>query len=159
MFIIGPNITKINPKNIEKQANWPKNIQKVHKLLQKIYWLMWLESVQNRPKNDQNQPKNVENQANWPKNIQKVHKLLQNSYSGQKPWDFPLKPYCWSPNLLGSSCPTADTICTSGAIWYSLCNFDTSLLHFLCQLQQTLNLCHMLTDCVMGTNRTLMIDT
>ena len=25
---IGPKITKIEPKNVENQANWPKNIQK-----------------------------------------------------------------------------------------------------------------------------------
>ena len=66
------------------------------------------------PKNDQNLPKNVENQQNWPKIIQKMRNLQQNSYSGQKPRDFPLKSYCWSQNLLGSSFPASDTICTSG---------------------------------------------
>ena len=47
------------------------------------------------------------------KNIQNVRKLLENSYSGQKPWDLPLKSYCWSPNLLGSSFPASHTISTS----------------------------------------------
>ena len=45
-------------------------------------------------------------------NIQKVCKLLQNSYSRQKPWDFPLKTYCWSPNLLRISFPASNTIST-----------------------------------------------
>ena len=40
-------------------------------------------------------------------------KLLQNFYSGQKPWDFPLKSDCWSQNLLGSSFPASHTISTS----------------------------------------------
>ena len=48
-----------------------------------------------------------------PQNIQKVRKLLQNSYSGQKTRDFPLKSYCWSPILLGSSFPASHTICPS----------------------------------------------
>ena len=89
---------------------------------------MQLENVQNWPKNDQNWPKNVENQANWPKNIQKVRKLLQNSYSGQKPWDFPLKSYCWSPNLLGSSFPASDTISTS--VQWDQCSPDNSASHY-----------------------------
>ena len=61
----------------------------------------------------QNWPKNVENQANWSKNIKKVRRLLQNSYSGQKSSDFPLKSYCWFPNLLGRSFPASHTISTS----------------------------------------------
>ena len=67
---------------------------------------MWVENVQICPKI-------TKNYENWPKNIQKVCKLLQNSYLGQKPWDFPLKSYCWSPNLLGSSFLASDTISTS----------------------------------------------
>ena len=43
-------------------------------------------------------------------------KLLQNSYSGQKTQDFPLKSYCCSPNLLGSSFPASHTISTSGVV-------------------------------------------
>ena len=79
---------------------------------------MRLENVQNSPKNNQNGPKNVENQANWPKNIQKVRKLLQNFFSGQKPWDFTLKSYCWS-------FPASHTIFTSGFgslyLWHKVC--------------------------------------
>lgn len=85
---------------------------------------MRLENVQNWPKNEQNWPKNVENQANCPQNIQKVRKLLQNSYSGQKTRDFPLKSYCWSPNLLGTSCLGAATISSSGCTKVLLNNLD-----------------------------------
>ena len=74
---------------------------------------MRLENVQNWPEYDQNPPKNVENQANWSQNIQKLCKLLQNSYSGKRERGRPLKSYCWSPNLLGSSCLAAATICSS----------------------------------------------
>ena len=81
--------------------------------LPNTYWLMWLENVQKGPKNDQKHPKNVENQANWPKNIQKVHKLLQKFYSQQKARELPSKSYCWSSNLLGTSCLGAATISSS----------------------------------------------
>ena len=74
---------------------------------------MQLENVQNWSKNDQNLPKNVKNQANWPKNFQKVRKLLQNFYSQQKARDMPSKSYCWSQNLMGTSCLGANTIFTS----------------------------------------------
>ena len=74
---------------------------------------MWLENDQNRPEYGQNRPKNVENQANWTKNIQKVNKLLQKFYSQQKAWVLPSKSYCWSSNLLGTSCLGAATICSS----------------------------------------------
>ena len=37
MLKIGHKMTKIDPKNVENQANLPQNFQKPHKLLQKSY--------------------------------------------------------------------------------------------------------------------------
>ena len=48
-----------------------------------------------------------------PKKPQNVQKLLQKFYSRQKAREFPSKSYCWSSNLLGTSCLGAATICSS----------------------------------------------
>ena len=74
---------------------------------------MKLKYVQNWSKYDQNQPKNDKNQANWPRNIQKVRKLLQKSYSWQTARELPSKSYYWPPNLVGTMCLGAATICSS----------------------------------------------
>ena len=107
---------------------------------------MRLEHVQNLPKNDQNRPKNVENQQNWPKIIQKMRNLQQNSYSGQKPRDFPLKSYCWSPNLLGSSFPASDTICTSGS-WEDQNKKCVQVYHKKCKCKFLYMLCSVASSC------------
>ena len=63
-----------------------------------------------------------------PKISKKCIKLLQKFYSQQKAREFPSKFYCWSSNLLGTSCLSAATICNSGynidlnELFPSLCN-------------------------------------
>ena len=47
--------------------------------------------------------------------IQKVLELFSKSCYCQKVRDISSKSYCWSPNLLGTRCPGAATICSSGA--------------------------------------------
>ena len=85
---------------------------------------MPLENVKNWSKTDQNWPKNIKILAHWPKNISKVRKVPQNSYSLQKTQDLPSKSYWRSPNLLGTSCPGAATISSSGSKPKKLLTFN-----------------------------------
>ena len=65
---------------------------------------MRVANVQNLPKNDQNRPKNIQ-------------KITVKFQLRTKTAELPLKSYCWSPNLLGTSYPAAEqfaplVICT-----------------------------------------------
>ena len=57
-------------------------------------------------------------------------KLLKNPYSQQKTRDLPSKSYCWSQNLLGTSCLGANTISTSAQqITYNNSLIPTLICH------------------------------
>ena len=53
-----------------------------------------------------------------PQKIQNVNKLLQKFYSRQKTRELPSKSYCWTSNLLDTSCLGAATICSSARVHY-----------------------------------------
>ena len=73
-------------------------------------------------------PKISKFSQNWPKNIQNLCKLPQNSYSRQKVRDLDSKSYCWSSNLLGTSCPGAATISSPALThrlqWHTYCKIQ-----------------------------------
>ena len=59
------------------------------------------------------------------KPAQKIGELPSKSYSWEKVRDISSKSYCWSLNLLGTRCPGAATICSSGhrdVIWVFQCS-------------------------------------